>query len=259
MHTLYQLISDIWSLRVKQGDTLLVHSSYKSIGKMEKGAETIVKALQTSVGYGGLLLMPSFNMIPEGPSKRRSETWDIKNSKSTVGWITEYFRQLPDVKRSDHYSHSIAAWGKDSSSFISGHRSNEGPISHWDRNPWGKTYGTRSPFHRAYQRDGKIMMIGGIPWSTCTHIHFIETLYWNFLLESGKDLDFSDSSKVNPDKLGGYWDHRFCKGYLNDFMCVGHIGDAECKVFYIRKFVDFLLEELKRNPEKFLKYSTRSS
>jgi len=251
MHKLKNLISDIKDLGVTQGDIVLVHSSYKSIGKMEKGAETIVKALQEAITYHGLLLMPSFNMIFEGSEKRRrSDTWDIKKSKSTVGWITEYFRQLQDSNRSDHYSHSISGWGRDSIQFLGEHISNKGPVSPWDRKPWGKTYGLDSPFYKSYSQKGKIMMIGDIPWSSCTHIHFIETLYWNFLLKTNKDSKYP---KLNSKIVGEFWINQCEKRALDKDMSSGKIGDANCKLFQINKFVDIVLEKVKKEPNIFLK------
>jgi len=261
MHTLKDLIGDIKSLGVLSGNTVLAHSSYKSLGKMERGAETIVKALQNVIGYEGLLLMPAFNMFHERPgafyrkrgviyeSPTREGSWDIEKSKSTSGWITEYFRNLPETSRSDHYSHSVSAWGRDSISFLSGHRSDEGPKSPWDKDPWGKTYGIDSPFYRAYEKSGKIMMIGS-PWESCTYIHFIETLYWKALLDLDRESKYP---YLSLKKIGNYYEHRFYKGYLEDHMNIGLVGSATCKVLYIRKFVDYILEEVKKDPERFLK------
>ena len=262
MYTCESLAIEIKNLGVSSGDTVLVHSSYKSLGKMERGAETIVRALQEVITYQGLLLMPSFNLTKEGELKvhptsgvlytghTRDETWDIEKSKSTVGWITEYFRQLPATYRSDNYSHSIGGWGRDSIPFLCGHMSNREPISPWDREPWGRTYGRDSPFYRAYEQSGKIMMLGDIPWSSCTYIHFIETLYWNILLESD---DSARYPKMNLDNVGRFWMDISKKGDLDQFMNTGSVGDANCKLFQIRKFVDTVLESVKENPDRFLK------
>ena len=251
MHTCESLATEIKNLGVSSGDTVLVHSSYKSLGKMEKGAETIVRALQQAVTYQGLLLMPSFNMVAEGNKKRRrSDTWDIEKSKSTVGWITEYFRQLPTTYRSNNYSHSIGAWGRDSIPFLCGHMSNRGPVSPWDRPPWGRTYGQDSPFYRAYEQSGKIMMIGDIPWASCTHIHFIETLYWNILLESDESAPYP---RLNKKTVGKLWMDLHKKGLLGQSMSLGKVGSANCKLFQVSKFVDTILESVKESPSHFLK------
>ena len=109
MHTCSDLARDLKDLGVEPGDTLFVHSSFKSLGPVQDGAGTVVGALEESIGPRGLLLMPSFNLV-EG--ERRAETWDPETTPSTVGWITEYFRRLPGTHRSNHYSHSVAARGR---------------------------------------------------------------------------------------------------------------------------------------------------
>ena len=109
-------------------------------------------------------------------------TWNLETTPSTVGWLTEFFRQMPDTYRSDHYSHSVAARGKDAKAFVSTHLSREGYKSPWDIEPWGKTYGTHSPMQKAYKADGKLLMLG-VDYNTSTYVHFVEVLYWDELLE----------------------------------------------------------------------------
>ena len=88
------LTCDLRRLGVEAGDILFVHSSFKSLGPVEGGAESVIKALEDAIGPEGLLLMPSFNLVTW---ELRPETWDINSTPSTVGWITEQFRQLPGV------------------------------------------------------------------------------------------------------------------------------------------------------------------
>ena len=108
-HSWNDLTQDLRRLHIEAGDILFVHSSFKSLGPVEGGAESVIKALEAAIGSEGLLLMPSFNLVDWD---LRAETWDNATTPSTVGWITERFRQLPGVYRSDHYSHSVAARGK---------------------------------------------------------------------------------------------------------------------------------------------------
>src|SRR5205807_1998 len=107
---------------------------------------------------------------------------DPETTPSTVGWITEFFHRMPGTFRSDHYSHSVAARGKGAAEFVAGHRRQEGPRSPWDRDPWGRTYGTHSPMYRAYEADGQLLMLG-VEYDSSTYVHLVETLFWNRLLE----------------------------------------------------------------------------
>ena len=147
-HTRERLVQDLLNLGVESGDILFIHSSFKSLGPVEGGAETVVGALEDAVGPEGLVLMPSFNLVE---MDKRAEIWNIETTLSTVGWLTEFFWQMPGTYRSDHYSHSAAARGKGARAFVADHLSREGYRSPWDREPWGKTYGLHSPMYRAYR------------------------------------------------------------------------------------------------------------
>ena len=109
-HTRSKLRQDLRSLGVETGNILFIHSSFKSLGPVDGGAGTVIDALKDAVGDQGLILMPSFNLL-DG-RVLRAESWNVETTPSTVGWITEYFRLMPETLRSDHYSHSVAALGK---------------------------------------------------------------------------------------------------------------------------------------------------
>ena len=149
------LVLDLRNLGIEAGDTIFIHSSFRSIGPVIGGAGAVIEAFKDVVGSEGLILMPSFNLV-----EKRAETWDIETTPSTVGWLTEFFRQMDGTFRSDHYSHSVASFGKKASDFVADHLSQEGYWSPWDLQPWGRTYGFHSPMYRAYQRGGKLLMLG---------------------------------------------------------------------------------------------------
>ncbi|MBI2440258.1 MAG: AAC(3) family N-acetyltransferase, partial [Lentisphaerae bacterium] len=105
-HTLERLTNDLRQLGVAAGDILFIHSSFKSLGPVVNGAETVVRALEAAVGPQGLVLMPSFNLT-EGD---RTATWKgIETTPATTGWLTEYFRLMSGTRRSYHYAHPVAA------------------------------------------------------------------------------------------------------------------------------------------------------
>ncbi|MHC4886067.1 MAG: AAC(3) family N-acetyltransferase, partial [Planctomycetota bacterium] len=154
-----KLVQDLHALGVEPGDLLFVHASYKSVGPVEGKAAGIVQALEDAIGPEGTLLMPSFNLVG-GEMAERAACWDIETTPSTVGWLTEYFRQMEGTIWSDHYSHSVAARGKDAECFVNGHREKAGMVSPWDRAPWGRTFGDHSPMIRAMEHPGaKILML----------------------------------------------------------------------------------------------------
>ena len=242
-HSSSDLRQDLRRLGIAAGDILFVHSSFKSLGPVVGGADSVIEALEEAIGPEGLLLMPSFNLIKW---ELRPETWDPQNTPSTVGWITERFRQLPGVYRSDHYSHSVAARGRGAKAFVGGHLREEGLGSHWDREPWGKTFGLHSPMYKAYQAGGKLLMLG-VDYYTSTYVHLVEAMYWHTLRarrgDSEREPGFPALDRV---KLGAFWERSGEPRH-------GRVGDAACRLFGIRGYVDTLLAEVERNPKPYLR------
>lgn len=237
-HTRKKLIHDFNKLGLENADIVFIHSSFKSLGVVEGGAGTVISALEHVLGQNGLILMPSFNLLPD--HEKRTSSWDIENTPSTVGWLTEYFRLMPKTFRSDHYSHSVAARGHNAKEFVADHLSKEGYKSPWDHAPWGKTYGTNSPMYRAYKSNGKLLMLG-VDYNTSTYIHLVEVIYWNKRLKQNGAENFIG---LNRPKLGEFWDEL---GELNRDL----VGNAECRLFNIKSYVDTLLKEVEENPNPY--------
>ncbi|MXV83894.1 AAC(3) family N-acetyltransferase [Candidatus Poribacteria bacterium] len=238
-HTREKLTQDFTDLGIAQGDTLFIHSSFKSLGSVEDGASTVIAALETAVGAEGLILMPTFSLLPS--REERVAAWDVNKTPSTVGWLTEFFRQMFDTHRSDHYSHAIAARGRDAKAFVSDHRRREGYQSPWDHYPWGKTYGTHSPMFRAYKANAKLLMLG-VDYQTSTYIHLVEVIHWNKRLADDPQAEYI---RLKRPELGEYWERL---GQLKK----GKVGDSVCRLFHIETYVDSLLAEVERNPEPYV-------
>ena len=236
-HTRRTLAQHLSNLGVETGDVLFIHSSFRSLGPVEGGAGTVVAALEGVVGEEGLILMPSFNLVER---ESRAKTWNIRTTPSTVGWLTEHFRRMQGTYRSDHYSHSVAARGKGSRAFVADHLSRDGYASPWDLEPWGKTFGTRSPMYKAYGADGKLLMLG-VDYESSTYIHLVEVLYWHGRLKRDPAAGYK---WLKRPVLGAFWD---ASGNLR----WGCIGSADCRLFSIREYVDSLLHEVRRNPEPY--------
>lgn len=236
-HTIERLHSDLAALGVRPGDTLFVHSSFKSLGPVLGGAATVVAALERAVGADGLLLMPSFNLTPKEKDQRAAR-WNPASTPSTVGWLTEYFRTMPGTVRSDHYSHSVAARGKGAADFVAEHRALDGMDSPWDLAPWGRTYGTRSPMMKAYAAGGRILMIG-VDYHSSTYCHVVEVMYWNERRRADPAWPFIAYNRV---AMGAHWERV---GRLRR----GKVGDADCRLFGIREFVDTLLAAIRATPK----------
>ena len=238
-YTSAQLCDNLKTLGIEIGDILFVHSSFKSLGTVQGGAGTVIAALENALGANGLLLMPSFNLI--GDREQRARSWDIKETESSVGWLTEYFRLMPrdaqirpllPLRGSTRTRcQKFRCW-----SFIPG----EGMASPWDRSPWGKTYGTNSPMIRAYEQNGKILMLG-VDYQSSTYIHVVEVMFWNERLKENPDAEFIWLDRI---RLGEVWDRS---GILE----TGKVGDASCRLFQIRAYVDQLLDIVRNDPDSY--------
>ncbi len=160
MHTKFDLIRDIRSLDVEPTSTLLIHSSMKAIGPVESGADTVLDAWMEYM-KDGLLIFPThtWNRVTKS-----TDIFDSRTQSSCVGILSELFRQRSGVVRSLHPTHSVAAFGKDALSYVSGEEKATSPLPR--EGCWGKLL----------DRDANILFLGCTLRSN-TFIHGVEE--WN--------------------------------------------------------------------------------
>lgn len=159
------LESNLFRLGIRPGDTLFVHSSLKSIGYVEGGANTVIEALISAVSPGGNLIVPTYHM-PGGTVLsvcRQANTYifDPINHKTGMGRIPSVFLERSDIKRSIHPTHSVSAWGPDADVIVRDHHKAD------------STYGPDTPWGRLVELNGKILGIG-ISIAPVTFYHYLE-------------------------------------------------------------------------------------
>jgi aminoglycoside 3-N-acetyltransferase len=148
MSTTQQLVKDLNTSRLKEGDKVMVHSSLSSIGVLENGAQSVVDALKTVITKSGLLVMPTFIGFSMYDYLENYKIWDVSKSRSYTGAITECFRKNDNVIRSLHPTHSLSAWGSGAEEFVTGH---EKSITPFDE---------ESPYRKLIDQNFKILFIG---------------------------------------------------------------------------------------------------
>ncbi len=74
-------------------------------------------------------------------------------------------------------------------------------------------------------------------------IHLVEVLYWNRRLAENPDAPYRG---IDRPILGAFWD-------ANGDLRRGAVGDADCRLFDIRAYVDSLLAEVEHGPDPYLK------
>ena len=230
MFSFSDLENDLKNLGIAHSDTLLVHSSMKSIGEVAGGADGVLAVLMEYFKDAGLLVFPTLSYRFINAENTR---FDVKNTPACTGILPELFRSKAGVIRSLHPTHSVAAYGCGAAEFTAGHEKCDTPA------PAG------SPWWKLLQRKGKIMFIGtGISCNTFLH-GCDEWLKLPGLLTTGTEnleiVDYHGNIIPCPQ-------HRHCGGGRNAYygslesefdqahaLKRGKFGNANCHILDCEK------------------------
>ncbi|NQU09683.1 AAC(3) family N-acetyltransferase [bacterium] len=128
---------------LQEGDSVIVHSSYRSLGEVAGGPATVIEALLDVIGPTGNLMLPTFNYTDPLPEP----FYDVDQTACRTGIIPELGRRRPDAVRSLHPTHSVAVVGPDARALTDGHLET-------------RAFGVGSPIDRLAGRGGKILLLG---------------------------------------------------------------------------------------------------
>ena len=123
-----EIIQKLKEVGLKNGDTVMVHTSLGKMGYVCVGAQAVIEALMEVVGDSGTIMMPTQswkNLDPETGVHWEADQkdWQLirdnwpaydKNltPTNTMGAVAEMFRQVSGSVRSDHPARSVCAWGR---------------------------------------------------------------------------------------------------------------------------------------------------
>jgi len=244
MLTFEQLVEGFRALGVEEGDTLLVHSSYKSLGEVDGGPQTVIRALEAALDTDkdGTLIMPTFNF-----DFNKGIPWDVRKTRSKMGALTEVVRVDPRAKRVFHPFYSFAILGK--------HAEMLGSLR------YKSSYERNSVFGKLRDLDGKIMVIGLSYNNSMTFFHHIEQMEgvdYRFLKqftgevtdENGntytdtfemlvRDIDKGVMTMVDP--MGALMEQA-------GIIKIRKIGEADVKLMKANEVYAFTAREMKRDP-----------
>lgn len=144
-------------LGVKPGDTLMVHSSLRSLGEAMP-ADIVIAGLRRALGPGGTLAMPTLSYETVNAD---NPVFDTELTPSCVGSLSEAFRRSQGVVRSLHPTHSAAATGPKSPDLLLDHERDQTPC------------GEHSPFARLPRLGGRILFLG-CDFTVNTMMHALE-------------------------------------------------------------------------------------
>jgi aminoglycoside 3-N-acetyltransferase len=240
-----ELVSGFSRVGLESGDTVLVHSSFKSFGGVEGGPETVIRALLEVLGKDGTLVMPTFTFsFCEEFNKTGKGHFDVKEMPSKMGIMTEMVRKMPGSLRSINPIYSVAVYGKRASLLA----------EVTDKNVFGRS----SIFGKLYDLGGKIMAIGLKYNDSMTFFHYIEQM-------EGCDYRYAKNFSGQIKASGKTYDDTFTmsvrhEGIVTDVNPMGEvlekngiikktmIGLAEIKLMDARAVYEVTAREMKKNP-----------
>ena len=165
MLTEKQMVNDLKKLGLCEGDSVIIHSSFKSLGEVEGGAETVVNAFRKAVGESGTVIFPT---LCKDDWEHIYENWNL-DAPSFVGYLTNYFRKLPGAFRSNQATHSVAAMGKDAEYITKTHGESGLRYGMFGDTP----FAADSPWEKMYKMNTKIVFLG-VSSIKCTFRHYVE-------------------------------------------------------------------------------------
>ena len=241
------LIQDMIDLGINKGETILVHSSMKSLGGIVEGdSATVIEALLTVLGEDGTLLMPSLtyrNVTKESPF------FSVKNTPSCLGKLSEDFRVYPGVKRSVHPTHSICAIGRHAEELTCDHIHDHTPV------------GSHSPLRRMMAYGGRILMLGcGL--TPNTFMHGVEEAAGVPYVLSSEPVDFTCELESGQCITSSYIPHNFfgvtqrydrVSSFLNtNELQQGKISAANCYILDCNALWMKALATMQKDPYFFI-------
>src|SRR4030067_1300196 len=162
-----QLKNALLQLGIRDGDTLLVHSSFDQNNGFLGMPKDVIDSFLEILGENGNLLMVS---IPFRSSAflylEKNPVFDIKRTISQMGIISETFRRKNGVLRSLHPTHPVLALGKEAEWIVKDHEKCLYPC------------GETTPFGKFRAMNGKVLFFD-VSFNNFTFIHYIEDLIKN--------------------------------------------------------------------------------
>jgi aminoglycoside 3-N-acetyltransferase len=236
-----ELSAQLEDIGIAPGMDLLVHSSLKRLGPVEGGADGIIDTLLAAIAPDGTLMMStvSGNVTPD------QTVFHVAHTPSTVGALTNVFRQRPGVIRSLHPVHSLAAIGPKAKFFTEGHLE--------ARTPWSAD----SPYGKLMSNDGFILFLGtDFRANTCIHAIEIEARVPGLHAEKTTCLQVIDYDGVvheiehhwHAPKICCYSDLEYLVERAGG-LTYGRIGNTVCRLVNATVLHATLLPLFQETPE----------
>jgi amino acid adenylation domain-containing protein len=158
----FQLEVKFREMGLRNGDTVYMHSAFGAFNGFSEGPQSVIDCVLNVIGDSGNLLMVSMPYTGcTADYLKAGKTFDVINTESSMGIITELFRRKKDVLRSLNPAHPILAFGPDAEWIISDHEKTM------------HSCGEGSPFEKILQLNAKAIFFD-VPFGKMTFFHFLE-------------------------------------------------------------------------------------
>ena len=151
------LVSALKEIGLKDGDLAFIHNSMFHLGRLEncdsskEVSRIVFDSFFEVLGPTGTLLVPTYTY-----SLCNGKSFDVKNTPSSIGTFTEFFRNQKGAVRSADPIFSVSGIGPKSKTIL-----NNLPKS---------CFGEDSVYDRITKLNGKLCVIGlGLSWATYRH------------------------------------------------------------------------------------------
>jgi len=235
----------LYSLGIKPGDVILMHSSMRAL-KIKSTPEEFLYELMAALTDEGTLLLPALtyeSVTPEQP------VFSSLESEPCVGILPITFKRMEGVVRSLHPTHSVCAKGAKADDLTKRHINDNTPV------------GPNSPFMLLAEAQGKLLFIGDILHS-CTLMHGIEEIV-SAPYAMNKDLTLfklKDAQGVLHEKE--YYTHNF-KGWEQEYTRIrdilsypdirtGKVGKAKCTLIDAAALKQAAIKRFQKNIYAFV-------
>ena len=231
------LITQLQALGVSPGDIVMIHSSMRRVGPVDRGAAGVIEALRAAVGFEGTLLMVLCADEDEPFDALRSPV-DIED----MGILAEVFRTTPGVSVNDHPADRFAALGPAASHLL-------------EPTPLHDYHGPGSVLERLTARGGKVLRLGANP-DTVTLTHYAEYLAdvpdkirvrRRYVRADTGEVwieSLDDTDGIATWSRGDYFPQVFLDYRASGAVRIGPVGKCEAELFEAAPFVKFAVDWL---------------
>lgn len=160
------IVNGLRAMGIVSGDVVMLHSSLKSLGYVDGGAQAVLEAVHEALSPDGTLVVPTYYQ-PGGTiyntCKMTDYVFDPRLHGSNLGSLPEAFLKMPGIKRSIHPTHSVSALGPQADYIVSTHHLAP------------SIFGEGSPWERCLRLNAKVLGLG-ISMGPVTFYHLLEDI-----------------------------------------------------------------------------------